>query len=254
MNVGYALLLSALAGLFTTVGSFLGIVYKNPGPRFLSLSLGFSAGVMILVSFVELLQKGIEVIGFVPAHLAFFGGFILMFLIDALIPHNYLAEHCLGEDKPRKTKLLRAGFFVAVGIGIHNFPEGLATFAGALQSMNLGVAIAVAVAIHNIPEGLAVSVPVYAATRDRRKAFLWSFLSGVSEPIGAGIAALFFIPFLNEALLGAILAVVAGIMVFISIDELVPSSRCYGHEHLSILGLVSGMMVMAASLWLLKGF
>ena len=253
MNIiAYALLLSTLAGLSTTIGSFLGIFVKKPGPRFMTLSLGFSAGVMILVSFVELLQRGIEVVGFASAHLAFFAGFLIMFLIDAAIPHDYMAEHISDEEKKRKINLARTGLFVALGIGIHNFPEGLATFAGTLQSLNLGIAIAVAIAIHNIPEGIAVSVPVYAATGSRKKAFLWSFLSGVAEPVGAGIAALFLMPFLNPALLGVILAAVAGIMVFISIDELVPVSRSYGEEHLSIVGVVIGMLVMALSLWMFK--
>jgi len=175
-----------------------------------------------------------------------------MFLIDAAIPHDYMAEHISAEEEKRNINLARTGLFVALGIGIHNFPEGLATFAGTLQSLNLGIAIAVAIAIHNIPEGIAVSVPVYAATGSRRKAFLWSFLSGVAEPVGAGIAALFLMPFLNPALLGVILAAVAGIMVFISIDELVPVSRSYGEEHLSIIGVVIGMIVMTASLWMMR--
>ena len=252
MNIGYALLLSTLAGLSTTIGSFLGLFVRHPGPRFMTLSLGFSAGVMLLVSFVELLGHGIESVGFLPAHLAFFAGFIIMFLIDVLIPHDYMAEHNLDDPQHRKRNLARTGLFIALGIGIHNFPEGLAAFAGTLQSLNLGIAIAVAIAIHNIPEGLAVSVPVYAATGSRKKAFLWSFLSGVAEPAGALIAAVFLLPFLTPALLGLVLALVAGIMVFISIDELVPVSRSYGHEHLSIVGVITGMVVMAVSLWILR--
>jgi len=141
---------------------------------------------------------------------------------------------------------------VALGIGIHNFPEGMATFAGTLQDVSLGTAIAVAVAIHNIPEGLAVSAPVYAATGSRRKAFLWSFLSGVAEPAGAAVAAVLLLPFLNTTVLGLMLSVVAGIMVFISLDELVPVARSFGQEHLSILGVVTGMAVMAGSLWVLQ--
>jgi ZIP family zinc transporter len=251
MNVGFALLLSALAGLSTTIGSFLGIAIKKPGPRFMALTLGFSAGVMILVAFVELLQSGIETVGFAPALLAFFGGLLVMFLADALIPHDYMAEHNLPDTKFRNMNLVRTGFFIALGIAIHNFPEGLAVFAGTLHSIKIGIAIAIAIALHNIPEGIAVAVPVYAATRSRKKAFYWSFLSGMAEPVGAGIAALFLMPFLNPALLGFILSIVAGIMVFISIDELVPASRSCGHEHMSILGFVVGMMVMAASLWIM---
>jgi ZIP family zinc transporter len=206
---------------------------------------------MILVSFVELLQGGVETVGFGPAHLAFFAGMLGMFLIDFLIPHEYMAERHRTEGAGQEG-LLKTGLLVALGIGIHNFPEGMATFAGAMQDVSLGVAIAGAIALHNIPEGLAVSAPVYAATGSRSKAFLWSFLAGVAEPAGAAVAALVLLPFLSEAVLGLMLAVVAGIMVFISLDELLPVARSFGQEHLSIVGVGLGMAVMAASLWMLK--
>ncbi len=251
-NVAIALALTTVAGLSTTIGGVLGIFVKEPGPRFMTLTLGFSGGVMILVSFVELLAGGIEAIGFGPAHVAFFAGMLGMFLIDILIPHEYMAErHDTGEGRGRD-RLLKTGLLVALGIGIHNFPEGMATFAGALQDPGLGVAIATAIAIHNIPEGLAVSAPVYAATGSRSRALLLSFLSGVAEPAGAVVAALVLLPILNDVVLGAMLAVVAGIMVFISLDELVPVARSFGEEHLSIVGVVIGMAVMAASLWILQ--
>ena len=147
---------------------------------------------------------------------------------------------------------MRTGMLVAFGIGIHTFPEGMATFAGALQDVRLGTAIAVAIAIHNIPEGLAVSAPVYTATGSRGKAFLWSFLSGISEPVGAGLAALVLLPFLTPTLLGWLLAVVAGIMVAISLDEIVPAAKSFGSEHTPIVGVIAGMLVMAFSLWMLK--
>ncbi len=248
-NILMALLLTTVAGLSTTLGSFIGIVVAKPGPRFMALTLGFSGGVMVLVSFVELLAKGTESIGFGPAHLAFFGGMLAMFLIDALIPHDYMGEHV---DGAAPLGMLKTGMLVALGVAIHNFPEGMATFAGTLQDVRLGAAIAVAIAIHNIPEGIAVAAPIYAATGNRRKAFLWSFMSGIAEPLGAALAALVLMPFLNGAVLGAMLAVVAGIMVFISLDELVPVSRSFGEEHVSIAGIIVGMVVMATSLWLLQ--
>jgi ZIP family zinc transporter len=284
-SVGFALLLSALAGLSTTIGSLLTLFVRKPGSRLMTLTLGFSGGVMILVAFVQLLPGGIDALGFALANLAFFGGMMAMFLIDVLIPHDYMAEHHHpdiggvsdpddqmaehhhpdvggvsrprssdpdGQDAALKSRLLKAGLFVALGLGIHNFPEGMATFATSLSDPQLGIVIAVAIAFHNIPEGLAISAPVYAATGSRSKAFWWSFLSGVAEPIGALLAAAALMPFLNEAVLGGLLSVVAGIMVFISIDELLPLSRAYGEEHLSILGIVGGMVVMAASLWMLQ--
>ncbi len=263
----FALFLSALAGLSTTIGSILALVLRRePGPRLMTITLGFSGGVMILVSFVELLPSGIESIGFAAANLAFFGGMIVMFLIDALIPHDYMAEHhhtecgedalddCddRNEEEALQQRLLKTGLFVALGLGIHNFPEGMASFATALSDPQLGIAVAIPIAIHNIPEGLAVSAPVYAATKSRAKAFWWSFLSGVAEPAGALLAALVLMPFLNDQVLGWLLSAVAGIMVFIAVDELLPVSRAYEEEHLSIVGIVAGMMVMSVSLWMLK--
>ncbi len=244
-------MLTTLAGLSTTVGSLLGIAVRTPGPRFMTLTLGFSAGVMIHVSFVELLQEGIEAAGFLPAHAAFFLGMMLMFAVDALIPHDYLGQQEHSGLGMQSSQLMKAGVFVAIGIAIHNFPEGMATFVGALQDRTLGVAIAVAIAIHNIPEGLAVAAPIYAATGSRPTAFFYSFLSGLAEPVGAGVAALILLPILTDAVLGYVLAGVAGVMVFIALDELIPVARSFRHEHLAIVGVIVGMVVMAVSLWML---
>jgi len=227
-NIGFALLLSTLAGLSTTIGSVLGIAVRKPGPKFMTLTLGFSAGVMIHVSFVELLQGGVESAGFMPAHVAFFVGMAVMFAIDALIPHDYLGQEEHSGVGMRSSSLMKTGLLVA-----------------------LGIAIAVAVAIHNIPEGLAVAAPIYAATGSRKRAFFYSFLSGVAEPIGAGFAALILLPLLSDAILGYLLAGVGGIMVFIALDELIPVARSFGHEHLAISGAIIGMVVMTVSLWLL---
>jgi ZIP family zinc transporter len=217
----------------------------------MGFTLGFSAGVMILVSFVELLQDSIFKIGFVRAHAGFFLGMLCFFIIDSIIPHDYIGQHESGRMK-KSDQLKRTGLLVALGIGIHNFPEGMATFTGAIQDVKIGTAIAVAIAIHNIPEGLAVAAPIFAATGSRRKAFLWSFLSGVSEPVGAGLAAIILLPFLTVTVLGWILAGVAGIMVAISIDELVPVAKSFDTEHTPIIGVMTGMFIMAISLWLLK--
>jgi len=251
-GIGLALLLSTLAGLSTAIGSLIGILVVRPGPRFMSFILGFSGGVMILVSFVELLQEGIEAVGFMPAHLAFFGGMLIMFLIDVHIPHDYLEEHYTAKNGKENGRLLKAGLLVALGVAIHNFPEGIASLAGTLQDARLGVATSVAIAIHNIPEGLAISAPVSLATGSQKKALWWSMLSGVAEPIGAGVAALVLMPFLSLTLLGYVLAGVAGVMVFISLDELVPVACSFGEEHLPIVGAAVGMFVMALSLWLMQ--
>ncbi len=258
-NVGTALILTALAGLSTGIGGLIGVATRRePGPRFMTLTLGFAAGVMVMVSFVELLPGGIETIGFGPAQVAFFGGMLSMFLIDALVPHTYIAERHPAErgrregGRGRRQRLLETGLFVALGLGIHNFPEGMATFTATLKDVQLGIAIAVAIAMHNIPEGLAVSAPIYAATGSRSQAFLWSFLAGLAEPAGAALAAVVLLPFLTDALLGWLLSAVAGVMIFISLDELVPAAREFGEEHLAITGVIFGMMVMAASLSMLR--
>jgi ZIP family zinc transporter len=247
-----ALLLTTAAGLSTTLGAVLVFIVGRPGPRFMAFALGFAAGVMLLVSFASLLPTGIEELGPPLAYLAFFVGIAAMFALDFVLPHSYegIADHAPGGD-PADPKLLRLGLFVALGVGLHNFPEGMATFVGTLADPKLGIAIAVAIALHNIPEGLAVAAPVYAATGSRGQAFLWSFLSGLAEPVGAGLAALVLLPFLQGPVLAGVVAFVAGLMVFISLDELLPAAREHGEAHLSILGTTAGMAVMALSLWLL---
>lgn len=264
-NILFAFGLTLFAGLATGVGSALAFFAKTTNTRFLSVSLGFSAGVMIYVSLIEIFSKAKismvhtlgERLGYWATVASFFAGMLLIALIDRFVPemenpHELKrieeAEH--PSDAFRKKKLLRMGLVSAMAIGIHNFPEGLATFTAALRDPALGIAIAVAIAIHNIPEGIAVSVPVYFATGDKKKAFRLSFLSGLAEPVGALVGYLILMPFLNDVVFGILFAAVAGIMVFISIDELLPAAREYGEAHLSIYGVISGMIIMAISLLL----
>lgn len=290
--------LTLLAGMATGVGSIIAFTAKRTNYRFLSVATGFSAGVMLYVSFVEIFFKGVEALsqqyGNYLGHwinaASFFGGMLLIGLIDNLIPaaenpheihseietmplhnpavtlpnfksvvdtpltpegfHNHSAQH---------HKLMRTGLFTALAIGIHNFPEGLVTFLTALEDPGLGVAIAVAIALHNIPEGISVSVPIFYATGNRKKAFMYSMLSGLAEPVGAGVAYLALRSFVGgntevmpPELMGILFGGVAGIMVYISLDELLPTSRAYGKGHDSIFGLVAGMFVMALSLLLMK--
>ncbi|MBN1182536.1 MAG: zinc transporter ZupT [Bacteroidales bacterium] len=263
-TVLFAFGLTLFAGLSTGIGSTIAFMAKTTNTKFLSVALGFSAGVMIYVSFVEIFLKARDVLGetmeFRPAYWltagAFFAGIFLIALIDNLVPkfenpHEFRKVEEINKPvSENKTKLLRMGLFSAVAISIHNFPEGLATFTAALKDPSLGIAIAVAIAIHNIPEGIAVSVPIYYATGSKRKAFNYSFLSGLAEPVGALIGFLILMPFFNEVIFGVLFASVAGIMVYISIDELLPAAREYGEAHLSIYGLIAGMIVMSVSLLL----
>lgn len=264
-NVMIAFGLTLFAGLATGIGSALAFFSKRTNTKFLSLALGFSAGVMIYVSFIEIFFKAKEALTTAMGEVAgtwatvgaFFGGILLIALIDKLVPsfenpHEVRGVEEMGDDmRPQQdAKLLRMGMFTALAIAIHNFPEGLATFAAALSDPTLGISIAIAIAIHNIPEGISVSVPIYYATGSKKKAFYYSFLSGVSEPVGAIIGYLLLRNFFNDMVFGLLFATVAGIMVFISLDELLPSAQKYGEHHLSIYGLVAGMAVMAISLLL----
>lgn len=256
-------MLTLFAGLSTGVGSALAFFAKKTNTRFLAVSLGFSAGVMLYVSFVEIFVKARDALsqvlgetgGYVWTTVAFFAGILFVAFIDQLVPsaenpHELARIEDMEHPEKNNQKLLRMGLFSALAIGIHNFPEGLATFTGALKDPSVGISIAVAIAIHNIPEGIAVSVPVYFATGDRKKAFTLSFLSGLAEPIGALVGFLLLYQFFNDIVFGVIFAMVAGIMVYISLDELLPSAEEYGEHHLTITGVIVGMAVMAVSLLL----
>lgn len=262
-NIWSAFLLTLFAGLSTGVGSLLGLLAQKTNTRFLAVSLGFSGGIMLYVSFVEIFFKAKgELIGYLGVLsgswvtvLAFFGGILFIALIDNLIPsyENVHEMHELEELHDQKSKkdfnkLYRVGLFTALAITIHNFPEGMATFFSALKSIELGIPIAVAIAIHNVPEGVAVSIPIYYSTGSRAKAFCYSFLSGLAEPLGALCGYFLLAAFMNGVLFGVLFAMVAGIMVYISLDELLPSAEKYGNHHLTILGALLGMFVMALSL------
>lgn len=262
-NLLLAFLLTLFAGLSTGIGSVLAFFTKQTNIKFLSFALGFSAGVMIYVSMVEIFAKAKDTLiisygastGYWLTIAGFFGGIFLIGIIDKIIPSgdNPHEIHKVEEiqtiaSSDRKRKLLRTGLFTALAIGIHNFPEGLATFIAALKDVSIGVPIAVAIAIHNIPEGIAVSIPIFYSTNNRKKAFWYSFISGLAEPIGAIVGYFILYQFMSNLIFGLVFSSVAGIMIYISIDELLPSAEKYGEHHLSIFGLIIGMIVMAISL------
>lgn len=270
-NIFFAFILTLIAGLSTGIGSGIAFVTNHTNKKFLSVSLGFSAGVMIYVSMIEIFYKAQDSLtaqlgtrlGSWVTVIAFFGGMVVIAVIDKLIPaeENPHEVKCVEAEceligpaecaeQPESSKLMRMGVFAAIAIAVHNFPEGLATFVSALQEPEVAIPIVVAIAIHNIPEGIAVSVPIYQATGSKVKAFRYSFLSGLAEPAGALIGWMLLMPIMNDMVFGIIFAGVAGIMVFISFDELLPAAREYGEHHLSIYGLISGMVVMAVSLLL----
>lgn len=262
-NILFALGLTVFAGLSTGIGSIMSLLSKKFNPKFLAASLGFSAGVMIYVSLVEIFIKAKDSLsaayggktGYIYTVIAFFTGIALIALIDRLIPSFENPHEIKNIDEKNlipgnNKKLLRMGLFSALAIAIHNFPEGLATFMGALTDPALGISIAVAIAIHNIPEGIAVSVPIYYATKNRKKAFWLSFLSGLAEPVGAILGYFILRNVFSDLTFGVTFAGVAGIMVYISLDELLPTAEEYGEHHIAIGGLVGGMAIMAISLLL----
>lgn len=272
INLSFAILLTTLAGLSTGIGSAIAFFIRTPKYSYLAVALGFAAGVMVYISFTELLGTAIEDVGFATANIAFFIGIGFIALIDILVPHEYEEERVTNARRdggevgqreilglppqlaaPSRSFLMRSGVLIAIGIAIHNFPEGLVTFCSAATGdVSFGIMIAVAIAIHNIPEGIAVSVPIFYATGSRRRAFTYSFLSGVAEPVGALIGYGILFSFLTPALLSSLLAFVAGIMIFISLDEILPLAHRYGKEHLVLIGVATGMLVMAVSLFLLR--
>ena len=262
-----AFLLTLIAGLSTGIGSTIAFFSKKTNTRFLALALGFSAGVMIYISFVEIFFEAKDMLkmelgsqmGHLVTLIAFFTGMLVIAIIDKLVPSfenphelRLIEEITQVEEHKKKSKLLRMGVLSAFAIAIHNFPEGLVTFIAALKDIKLGLPIAIAIAIHNIPEGIAISVPIYHATGSKKKAFKYSFLSGLAEPLGAVIGFLILMPFLNNFVFGFVFASVAGIMVFISLDYLLPAARDYDKPHLALYGLMGGMAVMAGSLILLE--
>ncbi len=257
-NVMFALSLTIMAGLATGVGSVIAVFAKTTNTKFLAGSLGFSAGVMLYVSMIEIFQKSRtylsaamgDKIGYYIAVAAFFGGILFIGLIDYFVPSAEGDIGNLNDKDNRSIALKRMGFMTALAIGIHNFPEGLATFTSALKDPHLGIAIAVAIAIHNIPEGIATSVPIYYSSGSRKKAFLVSFFSGITEPLGAIIGFLILRPFFNDTIFGILFGAIAGIMVFISIEELLPMAREYEKSKVTIIGTILGMGIIALSLLL----
>lgn len=268
--------LTTFAGLATGIGGAIGFFVKRTNTKLLTFALGLSAGVMIYISFVELFasaQRDLTSIHGTSGHwyalMALFGGMLVAAGIDKIIPENENPHeaHSLedlaapvpagagsfaapGKDLSAQ-KARRSGLLFALAIGIHNFPEGLATFAAGMNSLSVGIPIAIAIALHNIPEGITVSVPIYYGTGSRKKAFWYSMLAGIAEPVGAVIGILILYPFMSSSLLAVLFAFVAGIMVFISFDELLPMSERWGHHHLSIYGIVVGMLIMGATLAML---
>lgn len=288
-NFIIALLLTLFAGMATGIGGAIIMFVKKFSPKYLCATLGFSAGVMILISLVELFQEAREALsmqfgdklGLFYTLVSFFGGMAIIALIDNFVPkennphevnsmtiqihEEAVGQHkavlSFGEEEPvqstgnslpdkKNGNLLRLGIFSSLVIAVHNFPEGLATFISAMENPELGASIAFAIALHNLPEGIAVAIPIYYATQKRTKAVGYATLSGIAEPLGGVLGYIVLRSVLTPSLLACVLAVVAGIMVYISLDELLPTAENYGEHHVAIIGVISGMVFMSFGLLL----
>ncbi|MDL2206894.1 zinc transporter ZupT, partial [Eubacteriales bacterium OttesenSCG-928-N13] len=235
-----ALLLALLAGLSTLLGAVITLFTRGKNLRLISISLGFAAGIMISVSTIDLyptalalFQQSMGERQAVLLSVAFLAlGIVVAFLLDMLVPHD---PYDAGTGAAPHKDLFRVGLVSMLAIGLHNFPEGIATFMAGYEDLTMGISIAIAIALHNIPEGISVAMPVYFATGSRKKAFLYTLYSGIAEPIGALLAFLVLRPFVNSTVLAAVFSGISGIMIYISIEELIPSSRQYGHNRSALI-------------------
>lgn len=253
-----ALLITLLAGISTILGGFFTFFIKKDSLKALSVGLGFSGGMMIYVSLNELLVQSQKYLlpqfpnraGLI-AFLAFFAGVGIAVSIDYFIPDHIESDLFLqNPDTCNQTmhKIKRAGIVTAIAVAIHNFPEGIANFFVSSQDLSIGIPLAIAIAIHNIPEGIAIALPIYHAVKKKRTAIFYTFLSGVAEPVGAILGFFFLRNFLNVTTLGFLFAAISGIMVYISIDTLLPMAREYGENHHVVFGIMMGMFVIGLSL------
>ncbi len=272
-----ALILSTLAGLSTVLGGFVTFFIKENSLKFLSFGLGLSAGVMLFISLVDLYPESCEMIknqmgeNYLFLTVIFFAiGILTAVLIDYFIPDHLQSQMFtkqLGANEKHEDstdckedenavisigKIKKAGILTAIVVAVHNLPEGLATFFLTAQNIMLGIGIVIAIAIHNIPEGMAISIPVYQATHSKRKAFLYSFLSGMAEPVGGVIGFVIIKTLFPTLCVGILFSMVAGIMTYISLDTLLPLSKDYDTGHYSISGVVLGLLIMGFALVLLE--
>lgn len=241
-----AFLMTLIAGLSTLIGYF-AIYIKASKNNLIKISLSFAAGVMLCVSISDLIPESLSLLmvdnsknkAFILAFLIIIIGIVITQTIDKIIPEN-------------NNKLYKLGIFAMLAIILHNVPEGIATFLSASTNLTLGIAITLAIALHNIPEGITISVPIYESTGSKKKAFIYTLISGMAEPLGAILAFLFLKPVVTDNLMGIILALTAGIMLYISVNKLLVEAFKYKEKSASVIAFIIGLVFMLISHILLQ--
>ncbi|MEK5752423.1 zinc transporter ZupT [Acinetobacter variabilis] len=249
-----------LAGLATLVGGGLVLFLKKPNYRVLAFGLAFAAGAMIYVSLTEILNKSIssfslafdEKFGFAYGTFAFLLGVVLVLLLDRFVPNPHETIEAQSKQDLSQPQLLRTGLLTLFAISAHNLPEGLATFFATLESPALGAPLAVAIAIHNVPEGVAIALSVYGATGRKDYALVASMVSGLAEPLGAALGYFILAPYMSHTIYGMVFGIIGGVMVYLALDELLPTAKRFSKGHETVYGLVSGMAALATSLVIFK--
>ncbi|XP_073054922.1 zinc transporter ZTP29-like [Primulina eburnea] len=260
-----ALSLSLLGGLSTSIGALFVVINQAPNLKMLGLLQGFAAGLMLSISFFDLAHNAINSIGFLKGNIWFFAGVIFFAIVANFIPEPELSPTSDvkgkknngdegGKDilKKHRRQVLFSGIITAIGISLHNFPEGMAVFLGSMKGLRVGVNLAFAIALHNIPEGIAVALPVYFATQSKWKAFKLASLSGLAEPLGVIIVAYLFPSSLNPEILEGLLGSVGGVMAFLTLHEMLPLAFDYAGQKQAVKAVFFGMAFMSASLYFLE--
>lgn len=246
-NFIYAFIVSSMAGLSTLIG-FLFIFLKPKNiNKFISVSLSFSAIVMILISIFDLIPESFfnllfeyKILGLMFSIVSFIVGIILIKLSNKL----------LDNLKEKGSSLYKLGIISAIVLMMHNIPEGIITFLTTGNDLGLGIKVAIAITLHNIPEGICIAVPIYYSTKSVWKAFKTTLISGLSEPFGAILAYMFLYKYITTEILNIIFIFVAGIMVTLAIDEIFKESIKYSEKNNKyiFIGIIVGIIFFVLSM------
>lgn len=248
MDITYSFLITSFAGLSTMLGTLIIFLKNKNQDKIIAASLSFAAGVMICVSLLDLIPEAIELLTSTFKNFISILIFMIFFCIGVL--SSMTIDKYMPENKEHNSKLFRVGLISMLAIVLHNIPEGIATFMASSMDKSLGISLALAIAMHNVPEGISIAVPIYYSTKDKRKSFLYTFISALSEPFGALLAFLFLKNFINDIFMGILFSLIAGIMIHISFYELIPTSKKYNELNITTLFFIIGLVFMGVNVFL----